>query len=149
MYANENTKFFFIGTMITSFIGGILLLFTGFAGWNWSNYYYGIYEYGSVGPSLEHPLTIIPFLFLACLLFYCTYVSYLGFSPTGVNRNLINRAFYCSVSVFIIVVVGALFFVITIISEDVWWWFDAGFYGGFIGSGLSTFFLFQTWKVIA
>lgn len=147
MSTNENAKFFFIGTIITSIIGGILLLFTGFAGWHGANYYYGIYTDGYVGPDLNDPLSIIPFLILACLLFYTAYISYLGFSPTGVSKNLVIRAFLMSAIVFSIVTLGALVFIISVISDDVWWWFNAGFYGGFIGSGLSTFFLYQIKKI--
>ena len=147
MSENANIKTFYIGTLITSVVGGILLLFTDFAGWDGSNAYLGIYSWGYIGSNLDNPLSIIPFLILACMLFYCAYVSYLGFSKE-VPKELINRSFLFSAIVFAIVVFGALFFIISISTEDVWWWMDAGFYGGFIGSGLSTLFLYQIKKSI-
>ena len=130
--------------MITSVVGGILLLFTDFAGWYNSGYY--VNSWGWVGPNLDNPLSVIPFLILSCCLFYGTYVSYLGFSDQPVTFKLINRAFLLSAVVLAVVFIGALIFVVLEISSDDEWWFDAGFYGGFIGSLLSTVFLYQLKK---
>lgn len=146
MSENSNTQMFFIGTMITSVVGGILLLFTDFAGWNGSNYYYGFYSYGYVGPNLEEPLSILPFLILAGFLFYSTYISYIGFSSNQITLSEINRAFYLAIIAFVVIFIGALYFIISVTLDDVWWWFDAGFYGGFIGSGLTIVFLYQVRK---
>lgn len=146
---NQNIKSFYIGVMITSVVGGILLLFTNFAGWSYYSYYYGYTIYGSVGVQLDDPLSIILFLIVAGCLFYCSYISYLGFSDQTVSFTLINRAFLLSAGALAVVVIGALVFIIDEISSDNWWWLEAGFYGGFIGSLLSTVFLYQIRKVTA
>lgn len=143
----QNINSFYIGTMITSVIGGILLLFTDFASWDASNYYYGYLSYGWIGANLDEPLYLILFVILAGCLFYCAYVSYLGFSGKSVPFNLINIAFLLSAGVLAVVIFGALLFIVIISMEDVWWWFDAGFYGGLLGSFLSTVFLYQIRKV--
>ena len=133
--------------MITSVVGGILLLFTEFAGFSYYSYYAGGGYVGWIGPHLDDPLSIILFLVPAGCLFYGAYISYLGFSDQPVSFDLINRAFLLTAGVLAVVVVGALIFVIDEIASDEWWWFDAGFYGGFIGSLLSTIFFYQIRKV--
>ena len=137
MSENPNLRSFYAISMITSVIGGILLLFTDFAGWDGSNYYLGFYEYGYIGSNLENPLSIIPFLILAVMLFYGTYISFLGFQGYDLDAKKVNIAFILSLAVLIVVLIGALIFLVSVIADDVWWWFDAGFYGGLIGSALT------------
>ena len=146
MSKNENITAFYIGSMISSVVGGILLLFTDFSGWNGSNYYLSVYSWGYFGPNTEDPISIVPFLIIAGMLFYCTYISYLGFQGNGVESKLLNQAYWLAFAAMVVCIIFAIVFVILISEEDVEWWFDAGFYGGIIGSALTVVFLYQVKK---
>ena len=134
---------FFIGTLITSAVGAILLLATDFGGWYFQLSYGGaqVDRYGSVGlMSVYFPIVLV----FAGLLLYGAYVSYLSLRPVGAPppRSIVRRAYFGSVGAFVAMLVLALAFTVIMVAQDLDdWWLDTGFYGGAIGSGLSALLL--------
>jgi len=47
--SENRSQTFFVGALITSAVGAILLLATNFAGFDGSNYYLGVYLWGGIG----------------------------------------------------------------------------------------------------
>ena len=133
----------FVGSLITSVVGAVLLLATDFAGW-FSSYGGGgirVQEYGSI-----HLLTVFfPLIaVLSATLIYCAYVSFKALSNPDdpPDTVAIDRAYKGSVAVFATVIVGALVFsIIMLIDEPDDWWLDSGFYGGMIGALLTAVLL--------
>ena len=134
---------FFIGSLITSVVGSIMLLADDFGGWYYQISYGGtqVDRYGSVGLwSVYFPVILV----LAGVLLYGTYVSYLGLRPgsPAPSRNIVRRAYLGAVGVFVVMIMAALAFNLIMVAQDLEdWWLDAGFYGGIIGAGLSALLL--------
>ena len=128
---------FFIGSLITSALGGILLFVTDFGGFDASNYYLGVYIYGGIGAFTG--IFGIPIVLSALGLFYCTGISILILKyPEKIpDKKYVQYGFYIAVIVFVVSIIGGIIFAIELELEDVWWWFDAGFYGGTIGGFLT------------
>ena len=134
---------FFVGSLITSATGAVLLLATDFAGW-FASYGGGgirVEEYGSI-----HLLTYY-FPLIAVLpgtLLYSAYVSFKAMSNPENPPDVIaiDRAYKGAIAVFATVMVGALVFaVIMLTDEPDDWWLDSGFYGGMIGGLLTALLL--------
>ena len=139
---------YFVGALITSLIGGILLLATDFAGWYAYNYYLGVRSWGWVGLG-EFPVGIV-FLIPAFFLFYCSGISLLALKDIDKtpNKNLIRWGIILSLVVFILALIGGIVFILTL--EDVSdWWLGEAFYGGLIGGLLTFLFLYFAMKNIA
>jgi hypothetical protein len=136
----------FVGSLITSLVGAVLLILEDFAGWH--NYGYYVESWGWIGLNLETPLSFILIVTVAGLLFYCAYVSLQGLRLKGqINQRTIRSGFIASSVAFAIVIVGAIAFVAAmLIDEPTNWWFEAGFYGGFLGSGLTALLFFLQHK---
>ncbi len=136
------TSTFFMGALITSAIGGILLLALDFGGWNGSNYYLGVYIWGSIGA--WNGVLSIPIVISGLLLLYCMGISILvlRFPEKIPDKKYIKYGLYASILVFILCLIGGIVFAVELTIEDAWWWFDAGFYGGIIGSLLTAIFFF-------
>jgi hypothetical protein len=133
---------FFVGSLITSAIGGILLLATDFGTFDGSNYYLGVYIYGGID-AWTSGLYGVPIILCGSFLLFCTVISFLLLRlPEKIpDNNYIRLGFYLSFVVFTISIIGGIVFAVEMESEDAWWWFEAGFYGGSIG-GLLTSILF-------
>lgn len=132
---------YFVGALITSAVGGILLLALDFAGFDGSNYYLGVYIWGGIGSfTLGYG---IPILLTAILLIYCMIISILvlKFPEKIPDKKYIRYGLYAAVAAFILTLINGIIFAVVATEEDWWWWFDAGFYGGVIG-GLLTVILY-------
>lgn len=140
--ATSNLPVYFVGALITSAVGGILLLALDFGGWNGSNYYLGVYIFGGI--DAWNSIYSIPIAISGFLLLYCTFISIQVLRSPEKKQDIkyLNYAFYASLLVLILSILGGLIFAISLELDDVWWWFDAGFYGGTIGSLLTTILLF-------
>ena len=141
MSTYNDTRYLYVGSLITSVIGAALLLIGDFSGWYWQNYYLGVREWGWINP-FNHILAS-PFLLVAIgLLVFCAYISYLG-----VNGNLSNH--YANLGIFAALgAIGAqlfvfLIFAIMMIIDDTEWWADLGFWGGVIGGALTLGLLYM------
>ncbi|MFX1328540.1 MAG: hypothetical protein ACFE91_10455 [Promethearchaeota archaeon] len=139
--SENQTLPFFVGALITSALGWILLLATNFGGFDGSNYYLGVYVYGGIGA--WSGVYGLPILLTAFLLLYCTIMSILilRFPDKIPDKKYIHYGFYLSVIAFILSIINGIVFAAVAESEEWWWWFDAGFYAGVIG-GLLTAILF-------
>ena len=123
--ANEGSRpALFMGALLGSFVGYVLLVATSFGGWY--NYGYYVQSWGWVEGWWLAPLGI-PLLGAGLL-------SLQGLrSPATMTRARASGAFFLALTQLILVLVGAGVFV-ALVSENSDWWFDAGFYGSAIGS---------------
>ncbi|MHA1885399.1 MAG: hypothetical protein ACXADU_19560 [Promethearchaeota archaeon] len=146
--SENKTLPYFVGALITSAIGGILLLATDFGGFDGSNYYLGVYLWGGIGSFSG--LYGIPILITALLLIYCTAISILvlRFPERIPDRKFIKFGFFASLGALTLSIINAIVFAGIATWEDWWWWFDAGFYGGLIGSILTGIFFYLGEKVV-
>lgn len=146
--SENRSQMFFIGALITSAVGAILLLATNFAGFDGSNYYLGVYLWGGIGAfgGAYGILIIIP----AILLFYCMAISVLvlKFPEKIPDKKFIKFGFYAAIAAFILIIIGGIIFAVIATDEEWWWWFDAGFYGGIIGGLLTVVFYFMGEKEV-
>jgi hypothetical protein len=136
---------YYVGALITSVLGGILLVVTDFAGWDGSNYYLGIYEEGWVGIDAGGPLAILIFGGLAAALFYSTGLSVFTLmnQDSTLDRKWFQLGILLAIAVAIISLIGGLYFVVSMLSDEPEdWWLDAGFFGGVIGGALTAVFLY-------
>ena len=136
---------YFIGSLIVSVIGGFTILLGDFAGWDASNYYAGVLQWGYIDVSPENLLSAIILISAACLLFIAAYVSFLGLQNPDQEglQEKIQYATLGSIGALVILIAGGLLFaIIMLIEDDAYWWFDLGFYGGVIGAGLTITFLY-------
>lgn len=134
------TKYYFVGSLITSLLGAILLLFGEFGSWTitnswWDPYreqYEYEYSYNSIGALYpESPLFSLILLCLVALLIYGAYVSYLGLRFSGtLSQKKLKRAFYGATTVFLVCIISGMIFVSNMNLQE-------GFYGGFIFGGLT------------
>jgi len=145
--ANNQNLSYFIGALIFSLIGGILLLAMDFAGWYAYNYYAGVRSWGFIG-FYELPSGLI-FLIPAIFLFYCTWISLKSIqnSKKNLNKKSIRMGFFLSLAVFFLALIGGIIFILTLenVSD---WWFDGAFYGGLLGGLFTSIFLYLTLKNI-
>ncbi len=137
----SDEKTYFMGALITSVIGAILILATRFSGFDGSNYYLGVYIYGGIGS--WSGLYGVPIIISGILLLYCTMISLLILrAPDKIpDKKFVKYGFFAAAFEFVLSIIGGIVFAVVAYEEDWWWWFDAGFYGGVIG-GLLTAILF-------
>ena len=134
---------YFVGSLITSVFGAILLLATDFAGWFFtsSSSGYRVDVWGDISLLTPYfPLIAV----LSGTLIFCAYVAFtvLRNPDEKPDTHVIGRAYRGSIAVFATVLVGALVFsVIMLLDEPEEWWLDSGFYGGMIGSLLTAILL--------
>ena len=136
------TSTFFSVAILTSAVGGVLLLAFDFGWFNASNYYLGVYIWGGIGA--WNGLISLPILISAFLLLYCMGISILVVkSPEKIpDKKYVTYGFYASILVFILSIIGGIVFAVEMTIDDAWWNFDAGFYGGIIGSFLTAILFF-------
>ena len=136
------TSTFFAAAFLTSLIGAALLLIFDFGWFNASNYYLGVYIWGGIGA--WNGLISLPIIISAFLLLYCMGISLLvlKFPEKIPDKKYVTYGLYASVIVFILSIIGAIVFAVEMTAEDAWWNYDAGFYGGIIGSLLTAILYF-------
>ncbi|MFX0000928.1 MAG: hypothetical protein ACFE9Q_13495 [Candidatus Hodarchaeota archaeon] len=132
---------YFVGALITSALGWILLLATDLGGFDGSNYYLGVYLWGGIGA--WSGVYGLPILLTAFLLIYCTVISILvlRFPDKIPDKKYVHYGFYLAIISFVLTLINGIIFAAVAEGEDWWWWLDAGFYAGVIG-GLLTAILF-------
>jgi hypothetical protein len=142
MSVNRNLSYY-VGSLIVSLIGGILLLVTDFAGWYSYSYYTRTWGWVGIGEFPSGLLFVIPAIFL----FYCSYISFKALKNTERNPSVksILLGVILSFVVFILALVGGVIFVLTLGDVDDWW-FSEAFYGGLIGGLLTFLFLYFALK---
>ncbi len=146
--SENRSLIFFVGALITSALGVILLLATDLGGFNGSNYYLGVYIWGGIGAfTLGYG---IPILLTAILLLYCTIISILvlKFPERIPDKKFIKYGLYAAVAALILTIINGAIFGIVATDEEWWWWFDAGFYGGVIGGLLTAIFYYMGEKEV-
>ncbi len=122
------------GSLVSSVVGGVLLLVTDFGG----GYYrapYGDIEvdrWGSVGLLSGYFPLVIAF---TGALFYSGYVSFASLRMPSTAS--LTRAYRGSIAVFLsLLLAGIIFALLMVVQGLEEWWFHTGFYGGIVGSGL-------------
>ena len=132
----------YASTLIVSLIGGILLITTEFSGgYSYHSGSYGFHTTISIGP---WGLLFAVFFGVAMLLFIGSIISIRGLSPTNPpSRNMVWVGFGCALTVLIITILGGISSFVFIDTQDIW--LSAGFYGGSIGSLLTTILF---WMII-
>ncbi|MCE7733959.1 MAG: hypothetical protein GPJ54_03715 [Candidatus Heimdallarchaeota archaeon] len=133
--STENVSNYYMGSFIVSLIGGIMVLVGEFAGWY--NYGYYVEEWGSVST-----FTGSAFLILGPVAAGMLYVAYLSYNGTKEEPTIDQLELMLKISKFALIAIlaGGLLF-IALASENTDWWFGEGFYGGAIGSLISTLLL--------
>jgi len=126
-------------SLFTSIVGGIMLLVFDFGSWHNYNYYYKMHTWGHIGPDVS-PLAFIAFFLVAFGLFFCSMVSIQGVRKGAqMKRNLVMGSLISALAVLIVMIIGAVSFFVFVDAQDIG--LEAGFYGGAIGSLLTTIFL--------
>ena len=138
---NNQNQSYFIGAIIFSLIGGILLLVMDFGGWYTYNYYAGIRTWNYIGLN-ELPSGLI-FIIPAIFLFYCTWISLQALQNTNkpLNKKSIRQGFLLSLIVFLLALIGGIIFILTLGDVNDWW-LDGAFYGGLLGGLFTSVFLY-------
>ncbi|HEA70726.1 hypothetical protein LCGC14_0590420 [marine sediment metagenome] len=139
---------FFVGALITSALGGVLVFATDLGGFNGSNYYLGVYVWGGIGAfSGVYSILII---LAGFLLIYCMIISVLvlKFPEKIPDKKFVRYGLYASIAAFILTIINGIIFAVIATDEDWWWWFDAGFYGGVIGGLLTAIFYYMGEKEV-
>ncbi len=139
---------FFVGALITSTLGVILLLATDLGGFDGSNYYLGVYVFGGIGAFSG--VYGVPILLTAFLLIYCLIISILvlKFPEKIPDKKFIKFGLYTALGAFILTIINGIAFAIVATDEEWWWWFGAGFYGGLIGALLTAVFYYMGEKEV-
>ena len=136
----------YVGSLITSIIGGFLLLLTDFAGWyNYSN---GTREWGWISVDAS-PFAAFLLIILALAMFYCAYISFLGLQSSNDQPDefKLKLGLIASIFVFGVVLLGGLIFsIVMLLDEPSDWWLDAGFYAGLLGSMITGLLLYLAYK---
>jgi hypothetical protein len=131
----------YASALITSLVGGILLLATDFGGWYVGGYLVRSWHYISAFAS---PLMGLAFFGVAFCLFLGSIISIMGLSPSKIpSRGLNWTGFIGALIVFIIVIIGGISLFVFTEADDIW--LSEGFYGGAIGSLLTTILF---WMII-
>jgi drug/metabolite transporter (DMT)-like permease len=140
--------------VITGVLGGLFFLIDDFSGAYWGGGV-EIWEYVGFPSLLENlgnpmALLLLPvFLVLAGGLFYCAGISGYtlvnpDFSPT---KQLLYYGLILAGVAFVVSLVGGILAILIYTIEEAWeWWLDAGFFGGVIGGGFTTFFMYLLWR---
>ena len=145
MMSEQNNAHFYVGSLITSVLGGIIIIFSDFAWWYNYNAYLSVRSWGYIDFSFENLLIMPIILVVAGCLFFCTYASFieLKFPNKEGNSKLLSLGFIFSIVACAIVVIGGIvFIIIMLMDEPTDWGLDVGFFGSLIGSGLTILLLY-------
>lgn len=136
---DESNSNYYMGSFIVSLIGGIMVLVGEFGGWYiYEGGYTSNYQEWGYVHTYNGPWVIILGPVAAAML----YVAYLSYNATRTPPDIeqIDLMYKISRAALIAILAGALLFVI-LVSENDDWWFSEGFYGGAVGSLISTLLL--------
>ena len=139
MTQGDSRSALFVGALLGSFVGALLLIFTDFGGWYNYNYYAGYREWGYIG--ISSPISLIGVVFFALPFIYCSFVSLKGAqNPNSLSPQTVALAYRVSIIGVVLIIIAAVVFVIAVSGADDWR-FDAGFYGSMIGGLLTVIML--------
>lgn len=139
---SERKSSLYVGSFLTSILGGIIPLISDFAGWYNYDAYNKVETRGWIYLSADSPGAAAILIIVALCLFYCTYISYLGLKSAGkLAQQNVRTGLLSAGTAFVIVLFSGLAFTVAMLSDEPTdWWLDTGFYAGFIGSGLTVLF---------
>ncbi len=149
--SEEKNVGLYVGALITSVIGVILFLLTDFASWYSSSSYVETWGWVGFDAAIGNfdLLGILLYVLVTLGFFYCIGVS-LGYLTENENVRsyfTLKNGLIISVIIFVVVLVGGLYFVVVMLSDEPdEWGFGAGFYGVFIGSGLTALLFYLASK---
>src|SRR5712691_2422636 len=113
----SNSMNVFVGSLITSLVGAVLLILEDFAGWY--NYGYYVQSWGWIGLNLETPLGAVLIALVVGLLFYCAYISLRGLRLKGqMDKRTMGFGLISSSAAFAIVLLGAVAFVAAMLIDE-------------------------------
>lgn len=150
--ANRNIlSNYYTWILVLSLLGGILFLFTEFAGYTAPpyNYWYSV-SLESAFYNPDHAAFAPVFILVAGLFFLNTFVSLKGlnlikFEARGIDAQKLGL--YTSIGIFVISVIGGVAFELILAESGATdWWFNTGFYAGLIGGILMTIFYYLIMK---
>ncbi len=126
--------------LIGSVVGIISVVAFDFGGW-YERIAFGItpiqrWHYIGI---FENPIQFIVFAAIAVALGYSGYVSFTAIRSKSYpkDRLMRNGLLLSAVSAAVLLVIAIIFAAATLPDEPEDWWLDTGFYGGFIGAGVS------------
>ena len=134
----SEVQMFFVGALITSMVGFILLIVDEFAGWYFYNGGSEIWVYINYETAAAGLLIPMAVMFLACFLIA---LIALGKPEAIPSDNVYRVGFYFSLIIFIITLIGGIAVGGVWASEDPdEVWFGTPFYGGLIAGLLTAIF---------
>lgn len=142
----ETKRPYLLGSLVTSLLGAIALLFGDIGGWEERRHLgMGSYGFREAGIGLlDHVFFFLAIGTLAVLLLYTTRAA-LRSLPLGgepVDRSGLLPGFWTATCAVVGTLVGGMVFIVAMGRlEPVDWWLDWGFYGGAIGGGLAALLL--------
>ncbi len=148
--SEEKNFTLFVGALITSVIGGALVLFSDFGG-TYNEVWYGSYytkEWWYLNITSEAFALILAIIIP---LFFCSFVSLKAIinKEETIEPKWIQYGFYSAAIATAVSLIGGLIFaIIQIIDEPNEWWFDTGFFAGWIAGGLTTLLFYLIKKNI-
>ncbi len=130
----ESRASLYVGALIGSVVGYLLLVFGTFGGWYSYGYYVRTWGYvgGFAAPGSIPILAALGLPFLGCAVVSLRAVR----NPAALTRGMANLGLALAITQFSIIALGAVAFVVLVSGNDSWW-FDAGFYGSAIGGILT------------
>ncbi|MFW9852378.1 MAG: hypothetical protein ACFFDS_05520 [Candidatus Thorarchaeota archaeon] len=136
----------YVGTMIVSIVGLILVAVEGIGGW-WEggyNYWFAI-DSGLAAPwgQLTHVPIVFGFLFIAYVALQKIYPVVKLSADT--EEKIEKAGFWTAIGIVIFTVVNSIIF--AIVRSYAEWWFEAGFYAGIFAGGLAALFIWLAKKI--
>lgn len=135
---------YLVGQVLASGIGFVLLAFEDFGGFYYRNHYAGVESYGYIFFGSGILSTLLILLGMGGLL-----ISFQAALKTLQAKKDVSREFIRGNAIISIkggllawglAAVGGAVFAIDSTLDGIEWWLDSGFYGAFLGGGLTAFF---------
>ena len=137
MSEEKNVQIFFVGALITSVVGAILLFADDFAGWlEGSNDYYV-----HIGAQFAGPAPFFIILMAVALLLTGVYSVWSLKDPSAIAENQLKLVLFINIGVCAVSALLAVILAIWFESFATDWWLGGSFYGSLIGGILTTLFL--------
>lgn len=137
MSEEKNIQIFFVGSLISSVVGAIMLFVDDFAGWSEGSYNYYVHMESQFAGAA--PFFVI---LMAIALLVTSAFSLWGLKdPSAIAENQLKLVFLISI---VVCVVSALLAIILSIWFETFateWWLSGSFYGSLIGGILTALFL--------